>query len=29
MRGSWSPWWAYMDELEEALRVAGQHLDEV
>ena len=29
MRGSWSRFWAYVEELEEAMRVAGQHLAEV
>ncbi len=29
MRSRWGRWHGYMDELEEAMRVAGQHLEEV
>ena len=29
MRSRWGRWHGYMDELEEAMRIAGQHLREV
>lgn len=29
MRNRWGRWHGYMDELEEAMRVAGQHLEEI